>query len=111
MVAAGVAEDYIDPMRPLILRSVAALFLTTSCWLGTALAGPITQESRPKGKTAATSSEASSKARRYPALAYAGAGLVTLIIVTIVAFPSRKETWDEQLEIKPRRTGKRMRAE
>ena len=111
MVAAGVAEDYIDPMRPFILRSVVALFLTASCWLGTALAGPITQESRPKGKTAATSSETSSKGRRYPALAYAAAGLFTLIIVAIVAFPSRKETWDGQLAVKPRRTGKRMRAE
>jgi hypothetical protein len=111
MIAAEVAEDYTGPMRPFIIGSVAALFLTASCWLGTALAGPQSVGGRPKGKATATSSEASPKGRRYAALAYAAAGLITLIVVTIVAFPSRKEAWDQQLEKKPRRAGKRIRGE
>jgi hypothetical protein len=98
-------------MRPLLLRSVAALFLTARCWLGTAWAGPPSLEGRPKGNTTASSSEATRKGRRYPALAYATAGLITLIVVTLVVFPSRKETWDQRPEKKLRRTGKRIRGE
>jgi len=111
MIAAEVAKDYTGPMRPFIVGSVAALFLTASCWLGAAWAGPPSLEGRPRGKTAATSSDASPKGRRYPALAYAAAGLIILIVVTIVAFPSRKEAWDQQLEKKPRRAGRRIRGE
>jgi hypothetical protein len=35
---------------------------------------------------------------RYPALAYVAAVLIILIVVAIVAFPSRKETWDQRVE-------------
>jgi hypothetical protein len=41
---------------------------------------------------------------RYPALAYVTAILIILIVVTIVAFPSRKETWDQRVE---KRRGRR----
>jgi hypothetical protein len=110
MIAAEVAKDYTGPMRPFIVGSVAALFLTASCWLGAVWAEPPSLGGRPKSKTA-TSSEVSPKSRRYPALAYASAGLITLIVVTIVAFPSRKEAWDQGVEKKTRRAGKRIRGE
>jgi hypothetical protein len=35
---------------------------------------------------------------RYPVLAYAVAIVITLIVVAIVAFPSRKETWDQRVQ-------------
>jgi hypothetical protein len=50
---------------------------------------------------------------RYPALAYVAAGLIILIVVTIVAFPSRKEIWEHGVEDRrrPRKNGKRRRDE
>jgi hypothetical protein len=41
---------------------------------------------------------------RYPALAYVVAILIILIVVAIVAFPSRKETWYQRVE---KRRGRR----
>ena len=40
---------------------------------------------------------------RYPALAYTAAIIITIIVGVIVAFPSRKETWDQRIERKRRR--------
>ena len=40
----------------------------------------------------------------YPALAYTVAILIILVVVAIVAFPSRKETWDQRVE---KRRGRR----
>ncbi len=61
---------------------------------------------------AATPSDEISK-DRYPALAYTVAGLITLVIVILVAFPSRKETWDQRMEKRrgPRKEGKRSRGD
>ena len=40
---------------------------------------------------------------RYPALAYTAAVIIIIIVLAIVAFPSRKETWDQRIERKRRR--------
>jgi hypothetical protein len=82
-------------MRPFIIRSMAALLVTLGCCIDPLWASDST--SKP----------------RYPALAYVAAGLIILIVVTIVAFPSRKETWDQGVEDRHgrRRNGKRRRDE
>ena len=54
-------------------------------------------------RTAAPPPEEPARKARYPALAYVVAILITLIVVAIVAFPSRKETWDQRAEKKRRR--------
>ena len=65
---------------------------------------PTWAQGPPRGKRAvAPSSEEPPHKARYPALAYAAAGLIALIVVTIVAFPSRKETWDQRAENRRRR--------
>jgi hypothetical protein len=81
-------------MWRLILSSLISLTLVTGLCLSLCAAqGP------PRGKRAVQApSEEPVRKARYPALAYAAAGLVTLIVVTIVAFPSRKETWDQRAE-------------
>jgi len=94
-------------MRRFILFSLMALTVIVGlCLTPTSAQGP------PRGKRAvAPAPEEPTHKGRYPALAYAGAGLITLIVVTIVAFPSRKETWDQRAENRHRREGKRARGD
>jgi hypothetical protein len=82
-------------MRQFIIHSIAALFVILACCFGTLWAAD--SPAKP----------------RYPALAYVAAGLIILIVVTIVAFPSRKETWDQGVEDRrrARKNGKRKREE
>jgi hypothetical protein len=94
-------------MRRFILFSLIALIVIAGLCLN-----PTWAQGPPRGKRAvAPSSEEPAHKGRYPALAYAAAGLITLIVVTIVAFPSRKETWDQRAENRHRREGKRTRGE
>ncbi len=82
-------------MRQFIIRGTAALLVTLGCCLG-----PLWAADSPAKP-------------HYPALAYVAAGLIILIVVTIVAFPSRKEIWDQGVEDRrrARRNGKRRREE
>lgn len=85
-------------MRQMIFRGVAAVLVIGACCLESAWgASPTDSPGKP----------------RYPAIAHVAAGLIILIVVPIVAFPSRKETWDQGVEIR-RRTrpeGRRRRDE
>jgi hypothetical protein len=87
-------------MRRFVLFSLIALTVGAESGLSPTWA----QVGPPRGKriVAPPSEEPAHKAR-YPALAYAVAGLIMLIVVTIVAFPSRKETWDQRAEKRSRR--------
>jgi hypothetical protein len=97
-------------MRRFILFSLMPLTVAAALYLSpTSLAQ---EPGLPRGKRpAAPVSDEPAHKPRYPALAYAVAGLITLIIVAVVGFPSRKETWDQRAERRPRREGKRMRGE
>lgn len=77
-------------MRQFMIRGLASILLTLVYCLASA------RGQSPK--------DAPSKPR-YPALAHAVAVLIILIVGPIVAFPSRKETWDQAVE-KPRRARK-----
>ena len=54
-------------------------------------------------RMAAPAPEEPARKARYPVLAYAVAVILILIVLAIVAFPSRKETWDQRAEKKRRR--------
>jgi hypothetical protein len=81
-------------MPRFVIHGGGAFLLALSCFLNFAWAAP--------------PSDSPQKAR-YPALAYVTAGFIALIIVGIVAFPSRKESWESVQEKRPRgrRAGKR----
>ncbi|HEV2949662.1 MAG TPA: hypothetical protein VGX70_19960 [Gemmataceae bacterium] len=67
-------------MRRFMVRSVVAILVALTWGLNSVWAA----DAPPKA--------------RYPALAYVAAVLIILIVVAIVAFPSRKETWDQRVE-------------
>ncbi len=77
-------------MRQFIFRGVAAILVAGACCWGSAWGASPTDS---PGKA------------RYPVLAHVTAGLIILIVVPIVAFPSRKEIWDQGVE-KRKRTRK-----
>jgi hypothetical protein len=91
-------------MRRLILFCLFALTVVTGFLNPTwAVQGP------PRGKkVVAPSSEEPPQKARYPALAYGLAILIMVIVITIVAFPSRKETWDQRIGNKHGRGSKRI---
>jgi hypothetical protein len=74
-------------MRRWLLRMFLALWIL--CLSGLT---PL-QAANPEGASPA----------RYPALAYTTAIIILIMVVAIVAFPSRKETWDQRIERKRRR--------
>lgn len=87
-------------MRRAILLSLISLAVVAALSMTPASTAQGPPRTRPTAKS--TVEEPAQKAR-YPALAYAMAILIILIVVAIVAFPSRKETWDQRAEKKRRR--------
>jgi hypothetical protein len=73
-------------MRQFMVQSLAAMLVAIT-----------------SGVTSLWAADSATKGR-YPALAYVAATLIILIVVAIVAFPSRKETWDQRVE---KRRGRR----
>ena len=88
-------------MRHAVLLSLISLTVITGLCLSPL---SIAQGPPRTPRTAAPASEEPTRKPRYPALAYAVAIFIILIVVAIVAFPSRKETWDQRAEKKRRRT-------
>jgi hypothetical protein len=82
-------------MRSFLLSSLVATLVVLGLCRSPARA---VQDAVPRGKRIVTPvSEEPLQKPRYPALAYAVAILIILIVVTLVAFPSRKETWDQRV--------------